>query len=198
LTDSRRRPHDARGARNDRNGDRDHDVLDGRSEDRRDREGEDELREREQDVHEPLEEEIDLAAEVRADHAEQATDRAARERRGEADEQRDARAVHDAAQQIAPELVRAEPVLPARARELRRIVRGVGVVRRQQLGRGGHGQHADDDDGAGGAERLLAREVQDGFDGAEPGPQRCRGAGVRDLDVGRHSYRYRIRGSNHA
>ena len=66
---------------------------------------------REQNVHHPLEEQIHRPARVGADDTQQTADRAARERRREADEQGDARAIHDAAQHVASELVGPEPVL---------------------------------------------------------------------------------------
>ncbi|MBM3220078.1 MAG: hypothetical protein FJZ38_15630 [Candidatus Rokubacteria bacterium] len=116
----------------------------------------------------------------------------------EPDEQRDARAVHDAAHQVAPELVGAEPVLAARARELLPVVRAVGVVRREQLGRPGHDQHREDDEAARRAERLGADELADDLDEGELRRERRGRFGVGQLDVRGHRQRYRIRGSNHA
>ena len=179
-------PHDPRRSRDDRDGDGDHDVLHGRTEDRGNGQGQDQLREREENVHDALQEQIHPSTRVRADDTQQAADRAARERRREADEQGDARSIHHAAQHVAAELVGPEPVLRARPGELRRVVGLVRVVRRERSREQGDEQHPDDDQRTDGAERLRPDELHRLLTDAEARRQGGRGRRVHERIVDAH------------
>ena len=76
---------------------------------------EQQARDREHDVHQPHDHAVDDAAEVAGDRAEEQPDRQADGDRDDADQQRVARAVDDARELVAAELVEAEPVLRRRA-----------------------------------------------------------------------------------
>src|SRR5258706_560519 len=102
------------GARDDRDPDRRYDVADlslARAERRDHRDRDDDEREAEQDVHEPLYELVHAPAQVRANDAQHQTQSAADERGGEADEQRGARAIDDAREDIAAERIGPKKVL---------------------------------------------------------------------------------------
>src|SRR5438093_2682641 len=105
---------DARRARDDRDRDRDHHVLHGWPERRRHDERQHQQREALEDVEDALGDEIALAPEVRREQADDAAEDRAGERRQHADDERDARAVHDAAIDVAPQVIAAQPVVGAR------------------------------------------------------------------------------------
>ena len=67
-----------------------------------------------QDVQDPLGDQIGLAADVAGQQPDDAAEHRAQERRGDAHDQRDARAVDDPRVDVAAEMVGAEPVLRAR------------------------------------------------------------------------------------
>ena len=82
-------------------------------------------------------------------------------RRREADEQRGAGAVDQARQHVAAELIGAEPVLETRrlAQPVERI--GDRIVGCDDVGKYRHDDHDEDDDCAGRAQRIAARELPD-------------------------------------
>jgi len=96
-----------------------------------------------------MNEAVDAAAEIAGEHAERRADQAGDRRRGDADQQRHARAVEQPAQIIATELVGAEHMQPAafrmphRRQQPARQILTVWIVRREQ----GCKESGNDDDG---------------------------------------------------
>ena len=85
-------------------------VLDARAESRHERQREDEPREGEEHVGHPHEDRVDPAAEIAGGRADEKADRRDDHHDEADDHQRDARAVEHARVDVAPELVRPEPV----------------------------------------------------------------------------------------
>ena len=85
-------------------------VCDSGSEAGHQQDRQDQRREREQHVHEPLADQVEAPAEVARAQAPDEADGVAEEHRGQGDQQRDARAVNDPAQHVPPQVVGAEPV----------------------------------------------------------------------------------------
>jgi hypothetical protein len=107
--------------------DRDHGVDEARAEDGDDRQRQDDRREGEHHVHEPHHDGVDDAAAVAADQAEGDAAGEGDRRRDEADGERDAGAVDDAREDVAADLVGAEPELRRRRLERERDDLGVAV-----------------------------------------------------------------------
>ena len=105
---------------------------------------EDQRRKREQHVHRLHGDGVDAAAVPAGEHADRRADQHREQRRGDADDERDARAVEDARQRVATEAVGAEPVLGARRPQLLHDVLVVGIVRREH--RRGERERDDDDE----------------------------------------------------
>jgi hypothetical protein len=82
------------------------------------------------EVEDALEQHVEETAKIGAGDAEHEPDQAAHQRAGEADDERGARAVEDAREEVAAELVGAEDMLPAR-----RLGHRGEVVRRRAVGR---------------------------------------------------------------
>ena len=145
----RARTHDTRDARDDRHGDRGDDIGDLvlTGPERRDHgDRNDDEREREQHVHEALDDLIDPPAEVRADDAKDEAERAPDDRRSEADEERGARTEKEPREYVASEVVGAEKMLrrgwreQVLERDRRRVVWGDAI--REQRGED-HREHED-------------------------------------------------------
>ena len=85
-------------------------------------------------VEDGLQVEVETAAEIGAADAEHQPAEAGDDGAGKADDQRGARAEDDARQEVAPELVGAEPMRPARRLGHRREVVGGRAVGRDPLG----------------------------------------------------------------
>jgi hypothetical protein len=152
----------ARDARDDRHRDRGDDVADralpcAESRDHRDRD--DDQRETDENVHEALDKLVDPAAEVGADHAENIPGRAADERSGKPDEQGGARAVDDAREDVATEVVRPQEMGWARGHEEVGEADLHGVIRGDYVREGRGEDHHEDEDRAGGPQRTPAYEV---------------------------------------
>ena len=98
------RPHHARATRHQRHGDGDDHVLHAGAEDRDHGQRHDDQREGHQHVHHALQDEVDQAAEIGAADAQHEAGETADESRDETNDQRGARAVDDARQQVAAEL----------------------------------------------------------------------------------------------
>ena len=111
---------------------RQHDVLHPRADDGDEQNGEQDAREGEHDVHRPHDEVVDPAAQIPADEAEQHAPERGDEHGEHPDEQRGARAVDDAAEHVAPEMVRPEGMGERRVFERRLEIRFYGVVGRDE------------------------------------------------------------------
>ena len=192
--------HDARVAGNDHHGDGDHRVRRIRSQDRDDRQGQHQARDRLDGVHHALQDQIHPPLAIAADQADEHARRRPDADREQSHPQRDPAAVDDAAEDVAADVVGAERVIAAGRRQSNVGLRGQRVVRRQHVGeeRGEH-EHSDQRRRHR-AERLAAEGV----------PQQARAADLVDRgrlerrDARRHrghrgrAQRYRIRGSSHA
>ena len=99
---------DARVGRPGGEGDRDHGVLDARSQRGHEGEREDQPREREEDVGDAHQRGVDPAAGIARRGADQQADRPDGDDHQQHHEQRDARAMHDAAEDVAAQGIRAE------------------------------------------------------------------------------------------
>ena len=109
------RAHHARRAHPGGDAHRDDDRLHVGAQEHHDEDDVKERGQRDDDVHDAHHHHVDLAAEVARDAAVEHADNHVDEGRHEADGQRNARAVEDAREDVAPELVRAAQVLQARA-----------------------------------------------------------------------------------
>ena len=147
-------------------------------------------REREQDIDEALDPVVDLAAEIGRRDAEHRPDGRAEERGREADNERRARAVDDAREDVAPVGIRAGPVVPRRGAKDAGEIDVERIIGRDILGEDTREHHQEDDHEARGAERLLAHELED-----RATPARQDGSGGEGCDG--HQV-YRMRGSNTA
>src|SRR5439155_26132091 len=167
----RARAHDARDPRDDRDRYRGDDVRDlvlAGPERSHDRDRDDDEREAEKDVHEPLDDLIDLPAEIRADHPEDKSERATDERRAEPDEQRGSRTVDDPREDVPPERVSPEQVLQRRALQEVAETDLDRVVWRDPIGERRGEEHHDDQHGSRGAERPPPDELPPETDKAPP------------------------------
>ena len=153
------RAHHAGAARDERNGDRGDHVDQVGPEDRDHGERQDDQRERHEDVHQALEQQIEGAGEIGAADAEHQADRGADDGRGQAHEQRRAGAVDDPGQDVPAHLVGAEPVF--RARRPQHDLEGIGfrIVDRDVFGEHGGEDHHQDDHRTERAERLFAAQL---------------------------------------
>ena len=113
-------------------------------------------RECDEDVDDPLEEDVELPTEIGARDPDEEPDGGPEERAGEADQHRGPRPPHEAGEDVAAELVGAEPMTRVRWDQHRPEVIELRVVRRDPGGeeRGHH--HDEDDEGARNPERLRA------------------------------------------
>ena len=144
--------------------DRDDGVLEPGPQRRHEGERQDQRRERQEDVGDPHQHRVEPAAEVAGERPDREPDRPDDDRDQRDDRQRDPRAVDDAAEHVAPDLVGAEEVRAARRLQHRRQVLQVGVLRRdQRREHRHHDQHRDHHQPEG--RRGVAREVP--HDGAE-------------------------------
>ena len=173
-----RRTHHAGAARDQRDGDGDDDVVHAGAEDRHHRQRHDDQRKRHHHIADALERHVDPAAEIGAGDAQHQAGNAADEGRGQADDQRRARAENDAREQVAAELVGAEPVGPAWCLGHRVEVVGGWAVRGDPVGAEAGDRHDQHHRHAKGAERLAAAEVE-----CQPQPGSA-GRGFRFLGQG--------------
>ena len=134
-------------------------VLHAGSEGRDHRQRHDDEREGEEDVHDPLDDQVEQPAEVGARDADDQAGNRSHERGDEPDEQRGTCSVEDAGQDVAAEFVGAHQELPPRRGE--HVLKGgaLGVEGREDSRRRRRRRHQDHDEGAGGPERLPPREV---------------------------------------
>src|SRR5262249_48883784 len=151
----RTRAHDAAATRDQRDGYGDDDVEDAAAEHRDHGERQDDQGKRDQDIEHALEEEVEPAAEIGAGH----TQDQAHDARAEAHDQGGARAEYQSREDVAPHLVGAQEVDPAR-----RLHHGAEVVllrieRRNPVGEAAGEEHDQDDREADGPERLATAEL---------------------------------------
>ena len=134
-------------------------VLHAGPEGRNHRQRHDDEREGEEDVHDPLDDQVEQPAEVGACDADDEAGGRSHERGDEPDEQCGTGSVEDARQDVAAELVGAHQELPARRGE--HVLQGgpFGVEGGEDSRRRRRCRHQDHDEGAGGPERLPSREV---------------------------------------
>ena len=111
-----RAAHQPREDRDLRHADRDHDLEEPGAEHRDDPDREQQAGDREHDVRQAHDHAVDDPAEVARDRAEHHADREADRDRDDADQEREARAVEDPRELVAPLLVDPEPVVGRRAR----------------------------------------------------------------------------------
>ena len=147
LQDEDRAAHQPGVGRDGEDAHRQHDVLHPRADDGDEQDGEQDAREGERDVHDPHDEVVDPAAQVSADEAEQHAPERGDQDGEHPDEQRGARAVDDAAEHVAPEMVRPERMGERGVLERRLKVRLRGVVGRDE-GRQQGSAHEDRDENA--------------------------------------------------
>ena len=173
-----RRADDARERGGDDDADRDHRVRPRRPEQARDQDREHEAREREHDVHDAHQRQVDPAAVEAGQQADQGAEDERDRDRDDADLKRDLGAVDDPCERVAADLVRAHRVRPARAEQPvgGRVVR---VDRPDEAAEERGQDDAADDDGAGDADRVapagrqrepppLREGLPDAFRGAHP------------------------------
>src|SRR5262249_55973883 len=108
----RRAAHSARIPGDRTDADRDHDVDEARAERGHDEDREDDAWERHQDVDNPHDRVIDGATEETRDQPDNRTDTSRDGDRDQSHRERDARAINDPAQDIAPQFIGAEEMLP--------------------------------------------------------------------------------------
>ena len=133
--------HDARGARNDGDGDGQHHIGKGTAQDGDDGQRQNQQREGQHHIYEALQEQVHFAAQIGAGHAQDGPTGRADKGGGQADEQRNARAVDDAGEQIPAELVGAEPVFQARGVELQALIDFIGIIGGDGTGKDGGDDH---------------------------------------------------------
>jgi hypothetical protein len=115
--------------------DGDDDVVHRRTEHRHEDQAEDQGRKGQQHVHRLHDDRVGAAAMPSGEHPDRRAEQHREKRGGDADDERDPRAVKDPRKRIAAEAVGAEPVLGGRRTQLRDDVLIVGIVGRQH-GRG--------------------------------------------------------------
>ena len=128
---------------------------------------------------------VDAAAEIAGEHAEHRADDAGDQHRGEADQQRNLRAVEQPRKVVAPELVGAERMrpgglgagVPDRRNELAGELLVVGIVRGDERRQQRH-QHDDPEDGAADQQAPVAEDAA---------AQQRAGRRRQDLGGGRHA-----------
>ena len=163
LTDGERAgAHNARCVRNKGDADRNDDVRQGGAEHRDHGKRDDDRRKGDHDVDDPLHDEVDAPAEISTGDAEDETRRCAGEGGDEADEKRRSCPVNDAGQQVAAELIRAQPVCCIGRQQ--HVGKGddFRIVRGEQPGCDRRHHHDGDQKRAERGERLLAKEAECG------------------------------------
>ena len=152
----RGRPHHPRASGHEGHDDRQDHVLRAGAEDRHHGQRHDDQRERHEDIHDALEDEVEQAAEIGAGNAQYEAEEAADGRGSKAHKQRRAGAVNDTGIDIAPEHVGAEDEIPVRRRQ--HILVGIQqrIVRGHHIGEDRHQDHEHYDNGPGDADRLFA------------------------------------------
>jgi len=165
-------------------------VPDRRTEQGHDRHQEQERRKRHPRVDPALQPQVEAPAEISREHADRRGQNASDQYGAEADVERDARAVDQARQEIAAELIGPEPVRAVHRDEALGQARLREAVRRDDI-REHRGREHDHHDGAADrAERLLAQHLDP--DVGVPGPRPRRyphGDGHRSADRGRRERR---------
>ena len=174
-------------ARDDRDRNRDDHVVNGGAEGGRHHQGQHEQGQSLKNVQDPLGDQVGRSAGVAGEEPDDPPEHRAQQGRRHADNQRDARAVHDPRVDVAAEMIGAEPVLRAQPGERGGGVGRDGIVRLENVREDGRQQHHEDQHAAGGAERLLLREAREN----DP-PSGARAGAGRDADLdssNRHSGR---------
>ena len=128
---------DAGEGRDEHDSDRHHGVLERWPEDGHQRDGQQDRREGQQGVHEAHDEAVEPAADVPGQETQRDAHGGGDPHRDRADHERGARPVHDPAQDVAPQVVRAQPVAGGRREEAVDGMDLVGPIRRDPGGEDG-------------------------------------------------------------
>ena len=149
----------------------DDDLRDARSQQRHDRDDQEQPRERLHGIHHPLRNQVHRAAEVSQQEAAHRGDRHRNEAGGDADQHRDAGALHHPAVHVAPKLIGAQGIVGRWPLQTPRDVLLEHVVGGEHVGEDADQQEQHHDDQAGGAQLLLLEQPREGVaqEGLAPG-----------------------------
>jgi hypothetical protein len=153
------RSHHARGTGNEWDGDGNDDVQCTGPKDRHHGQRQDDQREGHEHIHHTLKNKIHLAAEVGTTYPQHQAGRRADKRGRKAYQECRSRPVDDARIDIAPELIRAEPVSGTWRLVHDAEIVGGGLIDGDPIGEHSHDDHHDDDQPAGNAERVVPCEM---------------------------------------